>query len=564
MHTRFTQTATQEVTMFDATMLQRGSDVRGEYPLQVNEELAFAVGRYLVRYVRSAEGGLDAVRILVGRDGRTSSFNLYAALAQGIAAAGGVPVLSGLATTDMIQWGVGERIDGVVAGAMITASHNPPEYNGIKMFRAAGDQLEPIRPKAHLWDVYQQDTAEGVAAETSRVPFSRGARLGLQDRFVRAACQRAPSLSKASGKVVFDPGNGVAGVFLQPLKAYLAEVGASVEIEAIAARIDGTFPSRPANPGLPGAMRALEQKVRELGASFGAAFDGDADRVFIADETGHAVSGSHMLAALAARALELHRARGQRAGDRPRIVFAATASWLVVDAIRAHGGQPVICRVGQDTAKFALQATGAIFGGEASAHYNFPDTFCLDSGLFALMMFWEALLESGQSCSQWLSRFHPWPNSGEINLRIETDRWKDISAAIIATLRDRYSATEENCHVMTLDGVSVYHPRSDGWQAAAGEGDSTGIAAVFRPDPERDPAGERFRYVQDGYDPQWWFNVRASNNEPLLRVNFETRNADELLPRCRSLLDAIGGICREQGVSYRIQDYGNFEPAALR
>lgn len=549
--------------MFDATMLQRGSDVRGEYPLQVNEELAFAVGRYLVRHVRSAGDASDSIRILVGRDGRTSSFNLYAALAQGIAAEGGVPVLAGLATTDMIQWGVGKHVDGVAAGAMITASHNPPQYNGIKMFRAAGDQLEPIRPMAHLWELYQQDTAEGEAAETSRVPFSRGARLGLQERFVRAACERAPSLSKASGRVVFDPGNGVAGVFLQPLKKYLAEAGASVEIEAIAANIDGTFPSRPANPGLPGAMRALEEKVRELGANFGAAFDGDADRVFIADETGRAVSGSHMLAALAARALELHSAGGRSGDGRPRIVFAATASWMVVDAIRTHGGQPVICRVGQDTAKFALQATGAIFGGEASAHYNFPDTFCLDSGLFALMMFWEVLLESGQTCSQWLGRLQPWPNSGEINLRIETDRWKEISAAIIGTLRDRYSDAGENCHVMTLDGVSVYHPRSEGWQSAASQDDPTGATAVFRPDPEHDPSGERFRYVQDGYDPQWWFNVRASNNEPLLRVNFETRSPDELLPRCRSLLEAIGVICREQGVSFRVQDHGNFSPEDL-
>ncbi|MCA9079667.1 MAG: hypothetical protein KDA58_03870 [Planctomycetaceae bacterium] len=527
--------------MFDPALFERKADIRGIYPNQINEELAWLTGRYLARSLQRLTGS-KSPHVLVGRDGRTSSPAIYSALLQGIAAEGGVPIAAGLATTDMIQWGVGEQLNGAVAGAMVTASHNPPEYNGIKMVyrNPETEGLDILRPLDHLAPAYANDADNGAAPAASCAPFPAAGRLDLQSRFVAAACDRSERLGNAKGKIVLDPGNGVGGLFGPLLKAELKKRGAEVEILTVAEQIDGRFPTRPSNPGLPGAVKLLQETVIEQGAAFGAAFDGDADRVFLVDEWGQFVSGSVMLAALARNAV--------LAAKGGAVVYSAVASWLVPQTVRAAGGIPAICRVGQDAAKVALMQTNAVFGGESSAHYNFPDTYCLDSGLFALVDFWDMLLASGKTCSQLLGELKPWPSSGEVNLRFTCSDWTAVSRDVIAAIRAEYSDPASNAYILDLDGVGVFSPRDPKLAT---------VDDVFQVDAEHDPDGKTYRIVAD-YTPDWWFNIRASNNEPLLRVNFESSDPADVAGRTYALISRIREICGSRA-TVTVQDWGNLK-----
>lgn len=529
--------------MFDPAMFQRSADVRGIYPNQINEELAWLSGKYIVRSLRKLLGEGVTPGILVGRDGRTSSPAIYSSLIQGISAEGGRPIACGLATTDMIQWGVGKELCGAHAGIMITASHNPPEYNGIKaVFRnlETGD-LDILRPADHLQPRYEEDDSNGSVSDNVAAPFPAAGKMNLQSEFVEAALSRSDRLGDATGKIVLDPGNGVGGLFRPLLKAALEKRGASVELIGVAEQIDGRFPTRPSNPGLPGAVRLLQETVVQEGAAFGAAFDGDADRVFLVDEWGQFVSGSVLLAALAKSMITKNGGDGA-------VVYSAVSSWLVPETVRNAGGRAILSRVGQDAAKVALAKTNAVFGGESSAHYNFPDTYCLDSGLFAFVTFWDMLLETGKDCSKLLGELKPWPSSGEVNLRVECADWKSMSAEVISTLKSEFGSDSQNCYVLDIDGVSVFNPRVPEYATADD---------VFTIDKAGDPTGKVYREVQD-YTPDWWFNVRASNNEPLLRVNFESRDAADVTGRTYSLISRIREICGDRA-KVNVQDWGNLK-----
>ncbi|WP_437188429.1 hypothetical protein SH668x_001875 [Planctomicrobium sp. SH668] len=528
--------------MFDPSLFLRSADIRGLYPNQINEELAWLSGRYLAQSLKDLLQS-PAPKIVVGRDGRVSSPVIYAALIQGIASEGGIPIPVGLATTDMIQWAVGKDLCGAQAGVMITASHNPAEYNGIKALvrnTKTGD-LDILRPIDQLQPRYEQDGGDGDAAASPVVAFPKQGRVGLQEQFVDAAVGRSERLKDATGKVVLDPGNGVGGLFRPLLKKSLEKRGAKVELLAVAERIDGTFPTRPSNPGLPGAVKLLQETVIAEGAKFGAAFDGDADRVFLVDEWGQFVSGSVLLAALA-------KSLVSKNGGKGAVVYSAVSSWLVAETVRQAGGTPVISRVGQDAVKVALVKKAAVFGGESSAHYNFPDTYCLDSGLFALVTFWDMLLESGLACSQLLGQLRPWPNSGEVNLRVDCSDWKKMSAEIISTLKAENSSEAAGNYVLDIDGISVFHPRVPEYKT---------VDDVFTIDKVGDPTGRTYREVQN-YTPEWWFNVRASNNEPLLRINFESRDATEVAGRTYSLISRIREICGDRA-KIQVQDWGDLK-----
>ncbi|MEZ6058257.1 MAG: hypothetical protein R3C01_16280 [Planctomycetaceae bacterium] len=527
-------------TMFDREQFQRKADFRGVYPNQLNEELAYHVGRYLVQYV-AHETGSSSPAILVGRDGRTSSTAIYRSVIDGIAEAGGHPLCCGLATTDMVQWGTGMQLQGAIAGVMITASHNPPEYNGIKMLlrNPETESIDIVRPVDHLKPYWEKDGDGAEAPPTERLPYPTGGRLSLHQDFVDAACERAERLASATGSIVLDPGNGVGGIFIPLMKKVFAEQGAEVELRSIFAEIDGRFPNRPSNPGLPGAVAELQKVVVETKSAFGAALDGDADRVFLVDEKGTFVPGSQLLAALATIAL---KRRGPGA-----VVFAAVSSFKVIEAIRQEGGTPIFCRVGQDAAKVALIKTNAVFGGESSAHYNFPDTYCLDSGLFALMMFWDELLASGKTCSEALASSASWPNSGEVNLRIECGNWKEMSRQVIAMLEKEYSSPSANCYITQLDGIGVYHPKVAELPTSED---------LFTVDPVGDPNGTIYRIIADGYTPDWWFNVRASNNEPLLRVNFESQDASNLNAQSLDLIARINKFCKANNAVLKVENPG--------
>ncbi|SFI74397.1 hypothetical protein [Planctomicrobium piriforme] len=527
--------------MFDPALFLRSADVRGLYPNQINEELAWFTGKYLAQSVKEMLGA--KAKIVVGRDGRVSSPVIYSALIQGIASEGVTAIPVGLATTDMIQWAVGEELNGALAGVMITASHNPAEYNGIKAVvkNTKSGGLDILRPVDHLAPRFAKDGANGDAAPAACSPFPIQGRLDLHQKFVDAALARSERIAAATGKIVLDPGNGVGGLFRPLLKNGLTARKSKADLLAVAERIDGTFPTRPSNPGLPGAVKLLQETVVAEGAKFGAAFDGDADRVFLVDEWGQFVSGSVLLAALAKSLVEKNGGKGN-------VVYSAVSSWLVAETVRAAGGTPILSRVGQDAVKVALIKKDAVFGGESSAHYNFPDTYCLDSGLFAFITFWDMLLESGLTCSQLLGQLKPWPNSGEVNLRVECSDWKSMSAEVISTIKSEYSADAQNSYVLDIDGVSVFHPRSPEYKT---------VNDVFTIDKSGDPTGQIYREVQK-YTPDWWFNVRASNNEPLLRINFESRSATEVTGRTYSLISRIREICGERA-KIVVQDWGSLK-----
>ncbi len=537
--------------MFNPALFQRSADLRGVYPNDINEELAWFTGRYLARYLREVTGDRSPA-VLVGRDGRTSSPALYKSVIEGLVSEQARVIPCGLATTDMIQWGAGEQIDGGQAGVMITASHNPPEYNGIKMVlrNPKTEGLDIISPKGQILPYYTADNNSGLLPTGGAFTYPGGGRFDLHRRFVEIACGQAPLLSKAKGKIVFDPGNGVGGIFVPLLKEQFKRLGADIELITVAEAIDGRFPTRPSNPGLPGAVALLQKTVVERQAAFGVALDGDADRAFLVDEKGAFVPGSTLLAALADAKVRAALQGGRK--DAP-VVFAAVASFMVIDAIRSAGGTPILCRVGQDAAKVALMQTKAVFGGESSAHYNFPESYGLDSGLFALMAFWNLLIENQSSCSDYLSKLPEWPASGEINLRIICGDWKAMSGKIVDAIAARYREPAADCYVETLDGVSVYHPRV---------GDFADADALLPKHPA-DPQGATYRVVQEGYRPDWWFNVRASNNEPLLRVNLEAANAAQLTERTLALISSVREICKTHEAGVEIDSPGFLSKSEL-
>ena len=305
----------------------------------------------------------------------------------------------------------------------------------------------------------------------------------------------------------------------------------------------------PSNPGLPGAVKALQEAVREKQAAFGAAFDGDADRVFLVDELGGFVPGDQLLAALARIVLKDAPADERRL---PPVIFVTTCSWLLVETLRKCKAEPVLCKVGQGSVKKAMQLTRAVFGGEASAHFNFPDSYFQDSGLIALMTFWQALHARKKTASQVMRELKPerWSQSGEINIRIHSDGWADISQKTIEKVQDAYAA--KPCYVLDMDGINVYWPREDGIAT---------VDDLFPRHSYNPPPGKPFRAVHKTYSPQWWFSLRRSNNEPLLRLNVECRDGGDMESRTRELLDEVRRTCSEiGGCETEVIDWGNLQP----
>ncbi len=530
--------------MIDPKQFERGSDFRGDYPRQVNEELAYFVGRYLVRYLKDVNlGAKDAPKVVVGRDGRLTSPAVYAALIEGIASGGGTALPAGLATTDAICWAAGSRQNGADAGVMITASHNPPEYNGIKMVRpiktGALPGLDTIRP-TYLKPYLEADakSVQAPAASGNALPFP-GTPVPLVRDFVHHACGWAPDRSSFAGTIVLDPGNGVGSVLIDPLRAEVP----GAKIEAIAAMIDGRFPSRPSNPGLPGALDALGKAVRESGALFGAAFDGDADRLFMVDENGDVISGDQLLEAIISIVLT------PITGSDKSVAFTGTCSWGVIETIQQFDGTPYLCKVGQDTLKAAMQKVNAVWGGESSAHYNFPESYYQDSGLIALMAFWQSLHAGGQTVSQIIESLPRWHHSGEINIRIHSDDWQNISKQVVDQIAKSYRE-EGNSYVLEIDGVSAYTPKVDEFA------DETALFTFAQGDEN----GLRYREVKPGYRPEWWFSLRRSNNEPLLRLNVESLSGKTLKKKTVQMLHEVRQLCKSVGeATTEVVDWGTLK-----
>jgi len=455
----------------DLSTIVKAYDVRGTYPDQLSAEVARALGAAFADVVVLPEGE----RMVVGNDMRPSGPELVEAFAEGAAARGVDVVLIGLCSTDGLYHASG-WLD--LPGAMFTASHNPAEYNGIKLCRAGARPVGQETGLAQVRERAERHLAEGVPAGERRGEVSRRETLADYARYLRELVDL--SASRRPLKVVVDAGNGMAGLTVPAVlgtAAGLPEL--PLQVVPLYFELDGTFPNHEANPLEPENLRDLQAAVVEHGADIGLAFDGDADRCFVVDERGEPVSPSAVTALVGLREVEREKA----AGRTPTIIHNLITSRVVPDLVRAAGGRTVRTRVGHSFIKAQMAEHEAVFGGEHSAHYYFRDFFFADSGMLAALHVLAALGESDLRLSELADVYQPYVASGEINSRVA-----DVAAArarVVEAYVTRQGAGP--VEVDELDGLTVSH-----WDS----------------------------------HPRWWFNLRASNTEPLLRLNVEAADED--------------------------------------
>ncbi|MFH9673177.1 phosphomannomutase/phosphoglucomutase [Streptomyces sp. NPDC017405] len=446
----------------DLSQIVKAYDVRGVVPDQWDETLAAHFGAAFADVTA-------ATAIVVGHDMRPSSPALSRAFARGAADRGADVVEIGLCSTDQLYYASG-TLD--VPGAMFTASHNPAQYNGIKMCRAGAAPVGRDTGLTQIRELVERRLAEGAPEPVDR-PGTLTARETLED--YAAHLRSLVDLGSIRPlKVVVDAGNGMGGHTVPPVFA-----GLPLTLVPMYFELDGTFPNHEANPLDPANLVDLSKRVPVEGADLGIAFDGDADRCFVVDENGDPVSPSAITALVAARELA-------RNGGEGTVIHNLITSRTVPEVVRENGGTPVRTRVGHSFIKAEMARTGAIFGGEHSAHYYFKDFWNADTGMLAALHVLAALGEQEGPLSALVAQYDRYRGSGEINSTVADQSGR--LAAIRAAYEGRAGVTLDD-----LDGLTV---------AAA----------------------------------DWWFNVRPSNTEPLLRLNAEatdeatmTRVRDEAL-----------------------------------
>ncbi len=423
-------------------------DVRGLVPEQLDADLSRRIGAAFARLVGREEPGTG--RIVVGRDMRTSGAELAGAFTAGVTGEGLDVVDLGLCSTDMLYFASG-RLD--APGAVFTASHNPAGYNGIKLCLSAA---RPVGQHSGLAEV-----AADVAADTPPAGRSGGVgELDLLGEFADHVRSFVDTAALRPLRVVADVANGMGGLVVPAVFD-----GLPFDLEVMYPDLDGTFPNHPADPLQSANLADLRERVVEVGADVGLAFDGDADRVFLVDEEARPVSGSLTTALVAAGVL----AREPGA----TVIHNLICSRAVPEVIAEHGGRPVRSRVGHSFIKEAMASEGAAFAGEHSGHYYFRDNYRADSGLIAALMVLEALSTSGGTLGDLLAPYDRYAASGEVNFEV-ADPAEAIQRVSLHYAREGSQDT--------LDGLTV-------------------------------DLGS------------WWFNLRPSNTEPLLRLNLEA--ADE-------------------------------------
>ncbi|WP_149202590.1 phosphomannomutase/phosphoglucomutase [Actinotalea subterranea] len=476
----------------DLTTLIKAYDVRGVVPDPFSPAVARAIGAAFADVVvlpdaeaaGAADGepaaGATRPRVAIGQDMRPSGPELVAAFAEGLTSRGVDVVRIGLCSTDGLYHASGAL---GVPGAMFTASHNPAEYNGIKLCRAGARPVGEATGLADVRDLAARYLAGGIPQAPEAGQVGDREMLGDYAVFLRSLVDLSASRPL---KVVVDAGNGMAGLTVPAVLGSATGLEAlPLEIVPLYFELDGTFPNHEANPLEPENLRDLQAAVVEHGADIGLAFDGDADRCFVVDERGEPVSPSAITALVGLREV----AREVAAGRRPTVIHNLITSQVVPDLLGAAGATTVRTRVGHSFIKAEMAEHDAVFGGEHSAHYYFRDFFFADTGMLAAMHVLAALGEARTpdgapvALSHLAEAYQPYSASGEINSRVA-----DVPAAR-ARVVDAY-VTREGAGPVTvdeLDGLTVSH-----WDT----------------------------------QPRWWFNLRASNTEPLLRLNVEAADED--------------------------------------
>jgi phosphomannomutase len=431
-------------------------DVRGLYPSEVNEEAARLIGRGFVSY-------LGAKRIAVSRDMRLSSPSVAAAFIDGATAQGADVVDYGMNGTDMMYFAVAR--DGLDGGVQITASHNPKEYNGIKMVRR---EAFPLSGEAGIGDI--RDLIENDALPPPAAARGSVTRREMLDDYVNHVMGFIDTSIVKPFHVVLDAGNGIAGMVAPKLFERLP-----VKATTLCFEVDGTFPNHEANPLIEENRRDIVERVVADKADIGIAWDGDADRCFFIDGSGEFIAGDFVTALLAEAFLIRHPGA--------KIVYDVRASYAVKDMVAKYGGTALMNRVGHAFFKQRMREEEAIFGGEVTGHYYFRDYFYADNGFIPALLILELMSRKGQTLRDLLAPLREkYFISGEINTKL-------ADMGQIPHKLDGLARKYTDGRVYTLDGVSAEYP-------------------------------------------DWHFNVRASNTEPMLRLNLEA-TTPELMERKR-------------------------------
>jgi phosphomannomutase len=443
-----------------STAAFKAYDVRGRIPDEINEDLARMIGQAYAAFVRPR-------RVVVGRDIRLTSATLAEALIEGLRGSGVAVSDIGLCGTEGVYFATsaGDNHGSFDGGIMVTASHNPPDYNGMKFVREGS---RPISADTGL-----RDMAELIRTQRLPQPFKPS---DSSYGTLSALDTGSPYLEHLLGyidrsrlrrlKVVVNAGNGGAGAFVDRLEPFLPFEFIKVHHEA-----DGNFPNGVPNPMLEENRRSTIEAIRSSGADIGLAWDGDFDRCFFFDDAGRFIEGYYLVGLLAEAFLE--REPGARIVHDPRL------TWNTIDIVKRGGGVPVLCRSGHAFMKQKMREVDAIYGGEMSAHHYFRDFAYCDSGMIPWLLVLERICITGKSLAQLVDeRIHRFPCSGEINRKVPDGK------GAIAAVEAHYAAIAQSADY--TDGLSMEFAN-------------------------------------------WRLNLRSSNTEPLIRLNVESRGSDELM-----------------------------------
>lgn len=434
-------------------------DIRGIYPSDLNEEAAYQVGQSFVRYA-------GVKKVVVGYDARLSSLALFKALTEGIAEEGAVVYSIGQLPTECLYFAVGNYdFDG---GIMITASHNPKEYNGFKMMKRPDSDIIWIRGKDLLSSVQENDVQKDHAVEVLQKDI-------LKD-YLRHVLSFVDIKTIKPFTIVVDTSNGVMGNVLPHLKEKLP-----IKIVDLNFEPNGSFPNHSPNPLEKGSSDQIVKAIQQYKADFGIMFDGDADRIFLVDENGRIIKGDTTLLLLAKQFLNKNPGMA--------VAYNAICSKAVPEFVKKWGGVPIRTQVGFVNVREGLINNNGIMGGETSCHYCFRDYFYMDSGMIAFLTLLQIISKDGRKVSEIVKELSPYFKSSEMNFEIENKE------EVLEKFKEKYSNGKQDF----LDGVTVEYK-------------------------------------------DWWFNVRPSNTEPLLRLTIEANTRNLLEQKKKELDDFISSF----------------------
>ena len=440
-------------------------DIRGQLPHEINSEIAYRVGNATAEY-------LSAKKMILGRDIRASSKELSESMASGLMDAGVDVIDIGECGTENVYYATGELKS--CGGVMVTASHNPSDYNG---FKIVSENAKPISSETGLLDIRKIAESDKRLISESRGNLEQR---DLNQSYVKKVLSFIDPDSLSKLKVVMNPGNGGAGV-------YAELISKNMPIEIIKQNFDpdSSFPNGIPNPMIEENRASTSQAVIDNKADLGIAWDGDFDRCFFFDEKGNFIEGYYLVGLLAKSFLIKNR--------NERVIYDPRLTWNTIDVVERYGGDAIQCQSGHSFIKKSMRDNDAVYGGEMSAHHYFRDFYYCDSGMIPWLLILEMISEEKMPLSQMIQKYRErYPVSGEINLKVNNTK------TIIDSIKEYY-----------LD-------------------DALGV-------DETDGVGMEFE--------KWRFNLRASNTEPLIRLNVESHNNESLMnEKTRELVDRINSL----------------------